>query len=124
MRLPLPAAHPVNLRQFLLRCGYASHYNPVANRISFTRRLGRDVYPRFHVYVSKQLDGRTYFNLHLDQKRPSYPGSHAHNAEYDGPVVAVEGERLARVLQAAVQPNPAAAASWRWRWPWSRDSAA
>lgn len=118
MRIPLPAAHPINLRQFLLRCGYSSHCNPLANRLSFARRLGADRFPRFHIYVGKHLSGQTYFQLHLDQKQPSYPGVHAHSAEHDSPLVAAEAQRLARLLQVAVLPEVAPEVPrFRW-WPW------
>lgn len=119
MRIPLPAAHPINLRSFMLRSGYASRYNPVANRLSFIRRLGSSDYPRLHVYIEKDVSGQSYFNLHLDQKPPRYPGVHAHNAEYGGPVVEGEGRRLYQLLQSAVAPLPPPAAKKSW-WPWRR----
>lgn len=69
---------------------------------SFARRLGRDFYPRFHIYFTenKDVSGQEYvtFNLHLDQKRPGYQGMSRHNAEYDGEVVEREIERLKSLL--------------------------
>ena len=50
-------------------------------------------FPRFHVYLkteSKDL----IFNLHLDQKRPSYKGSLAHAGEHKGKVVEQEAIRI------------------------------
>jgi len=76
------------------RAGYAVFDDPNTGKTSYTKRLSRDYYPRFHVYVETNKDNRQYINLHLDQKRPSYAGSSAHNAEYDGGQVEIEGNRL------------------------------
>ncbi len=65
---------------------------------SYIARLSGAFYPRFHVYVRSDDKG-VVLRLHLDQKRPSYPGSHAHNAEYDGDVVEREGERLKQLFE-------------------------
>lgn len=122
MRIPLPAGAPMNLRQFLLRCGYASHYQPLVNRLSFVRRLGGGAYPRYHLYVEKNQAGQDYLSLHLDQKRPSYRGVRAHSGEYDGPVVEREGGRLYQLLQSAVappMPSPEEKPAHSW-WPWQR----
>ena len=35
------------------------------------------------------------FDLHLDQKKPSYVGTKAHGGEYDGPTVEKEMSRIA-----------------------------
>lgn len=78
-------------------------YHPDANRRtgdeSYSRRLGRGTYPRFHVYVHIQTDGSIVLNLHLDMKKPSYVGHHAHNAEYEGELVKAEHDRLAKFFQ-------------------------
>jgi hypothetical protein len=43
--------------------------------------------------------GRNYvFNLHLDQKKTSYEGSHAHSGQYDGEVVDREADRIMKTL--------------------------
>ncbi len=50
-------------------------------------------YPRFHLYL--KVDGdNLIFNLHLDQKRPSYEGATAHGGEYEGETVEKEAERI------------------------------
>lgn len=62
---------------------------------NLVRKLDRDNYPRFHIYLKQQ--GTTYlFSLHLDQKKPVYEGSgnHAHNGEYFGPVIDSEADRV------------------------------
>ncbi len=50
-------------------------------------------YPRFHIYLKEGPDF-LIFNLHLDQKKPSYKGVKAHSGEYSGPVVEKEAERI------------------------------
>lgn len=61
--------------------------------------VGRE-YPRFHLYIKedKEKDELT-FNLHLDQKKPSYSGSRAHSGEYKGEVVEREAERIKKILE-------------------------
>jgi len=84
----------LNPEAFLRRTGYALVHDSVTGQDSFVRRFTRDFYPRFHMYF-ENLDDRVIFNLHLDQKKASYEGAaHMHNAEYDGPIVADEIERL------------------------------
>jgi len=78
---------------FLKKAGYNILFDRTGGEDSFVRLLGRNFYPRFHVYIKRQ-GGNIIFNLHLDQKRPMYPGAHAHNAEYEGEVVEAEIERL------------------------------
>ena len=54
-------------------------------------------YPRFHLYL-KVEGGNLIFNLHLDQKKPSYNGVAPHSGEYDGEIVSTEAERIKRIL--------------------------
>lgn len=76
-------------------------------QINMVRKLTGQNYPRFHVYL-KQQGGSAYgetnfiFSLHLDQKKPSYEGSHAHSGEYFGPVVEGEADRIKGILKLAV----------------------
>ena len=64
---------------------------------NLVRRLDYSNYPRFHVFV-RQAGDRYIFSLHLDQKAPSYKGTHAHSGEYEGPVVENEVERIRDVV--------------------------
>lgn len=77
----------------LKKSGYASIYDRRTGKTSFARRLARDFYPRFHVYVEKNNE-KIIFNLHLDQKKPSYQGQKAHSAEYGGELIENEIKRL------------------------------
>lgn len=82
---------------FLRHAGYANIYDRRSGQESCVRRLGGGFYPRFHMYIEERGE-QIIFNLHLDQKQPSYAGAHAHNAEYDGEVVEGEIERLKNLL--------------------------
>lgn len=94
-------------------CGYAPAFVPLRgttarkpDEFAFQRFLGRRRYPRFHAYCQLAADGKTaILNLHLDQKQPSYNGSHAHSGEYDGPLVEQEAARIRSFTQV---PGPQA----------------
>jgi len=55
-------------------------------------------YPRFHLYLKVEGDD-LIFNLHLDQKKPSYEGTSAHAGEYNGQLVEQEAERIKQIIQ-------------------------
>lgn len=82
---------------FLRHAGYGFIYDRRSGQSSFVRRLGGGFYPRFHMYIEEN-DKQVIFNLHLDQKQPSYAGAHAHNAEYEGEVVEQEIQRLKQLV--------------------------
>lgn len=73
------------------KTGQMSFVNPVGT-------AGRHGYPRFHIYLTIKKDS-LIFDLHLDQKKPSYEGTTAHSGEYDGEVVAKETERIKEILK-------------------------
>ncbi len=91
-----------NPEQFLRQsAGYAHIHSHHTGHDSYVRRMSRDHYPRFHVYI--KLDGeRVIFDLHLDQKKTSYQGSHAHNAEYEGDTVEREVARIKGLIKAQI----------------------
>ncbi|MBI4280722.1 hypothetical protein HY628_00825 [Candidatus Uhrbacteria bacterium] len=94
MRVFIPQPLPDRPETLIRRAGYAEHRDHHSGEISYTHRLGPEFYPRFHVYIEETAEGVS-FNLHLDQKQPSYGGgSHAHSGEYEGPTVEREAERL------------------------------
>jgi hypothetical protein len=86
-----------NPAQFLRRANYGFIQDRRRGTESFARRIGRDHYPRFHVYIKHEND-RIIFDMHLDQKQASYAGAHAHNAEYGGEAVEREINRLKSLL--------------------------
>lgn len=80
-----------NLYNFLRKCGYAPFHN------SYIKVLSNSGYPRFHLYIDEK-ENHYIFNLHLDQKKPSYGKETAHSGEYEGKVVEEEGERIINLL--------------------------
>ena len=75
--------------------GYAPDEFEQAREVAFHRFLAGRAYPKFHVYCAVADDKKSaVLNLHLDQKQPSYAGSHAHNAEHAGSGVEAEAERI------------------------------
>ena len=73
-------------------CGYAFD-RETEGEASCMRRLSGHDYPRYHAYV-KMEGAALIINLHIDQKKPSYGGNHAHNGEYEGDLVEREAERI------------------------------
>ena len=69
----------------------------------FHRLLAGRPYPKFHLYCTLSADTKSAtLNLHLDQKKPSYKGTHAHAAEHDGAIVKTEVERIKESLTKSV----------------------
>lgn len=84
--------------QSLLRqAGYSYQANRQGGQDSFSKTFGRSPYPRFHIYV-EEIGDKVSFNLHLDQKRPSYGSTAAHSGEYDSELIKQEVERLKSFL--------------------------
>jgi len=77
--------------------GYQLAYFQNAGEVSVVRQIGRNDYPRFHLYIKENSNSFT-FNLHLDQKKPSYEGSRGHSGDYNGSVVEGEAERMKQLL--------------------------
>ena len=99
MKIPLPFNFPENHMAFMRQAGYAPFADPNTGITSYVKRLRGDFYPRFHVYIETNKDHQVTVNLHLDQKKPSYAGAHAHNAEYEGGAVDIEGRRLVGLIK-------------------------
>jgi hypothetical protein len=66
---------------------------------SIVRPLTGNNYPRFHIYIKEKKTGNFIFNLHLDQKKPSYGSTHAHSAEYEGDLIDKEVERIKKIVE-------------------------
>ncbi len=81
----------------LRRAGYHRLFSRRSGKISYVRRLGNFDYPRFHLYLAED-DGHLIFNLHLDQKAPSYSGARAHSADYDTDLIATEIKRIQQLI--------------------------
>lgn len=80
-----------NLYSFMRKC----QYQPLQD--SYVRSLSTSDFPRFHLYI--EIREKEYiFNLHLDQKKPSYGKEKAHSGEYEGEVVEQEIERIKKTI--------------------------
>ena len=74
------------------RCGYGLVRDPRASETSYARRLGGNIYPRFHLYINSE--DPLILNLHIDQKQASYEGFTAHSGDYDSDLVKQEAQRI------------------------------
>lgn len=83
-----------NATVFIRRCGYGEYYDKRLKKVSYMKRARiQDMFPRFHVYIEERGDEIVY-DLHLDQKRPSYTGTSMHAGEYEGTAVEKEAGRI------------------------------
>lgn len=90
-----------NIYSLMRKCGYRFERKE-GEELAFSRVIGasKSGYPRFHVYLKfEKVSRETFINLHLDQKKPVYPGTLAHAAEYSGEVVEKEAERIKRLVR-------------------------
>jgi hypothetical protein len=90
---------------FLIRrCGYGLVRDPRAQEASYARRLGGNIYPRFHMYINSE--DPLILNLHIDQKQASYEGFTAHSGDYDSDLVKQETQRIySQIIQESQQAN-------------------
>jgi len=86
-----------NILSLTRRLGYAAR-GTEGEEFNCVRILGGNGYPRFHLYIKQEKDN-IFFNLHLDQKKPSYQGNPAHSGEYEGELVEQEKERIMKALE-------------------------
>jgi hypothetical protein len=83
-----------NIYNLMRKIGY--HFqekNEPKSELIFIKPLAGNDYPRFHIYL-KIKNKNLIFNLHLDQKKPTYEGTPAHAGEYEGEIVEKEIERI------------------------------
>ncbi len=97
LKIALKSLNGMSTIQFMREVGYFVSPDKRSTENSFIRRIGRDDYPRFHIYT-KQLQEHIIIDVHLDQKKSSYGGYTAHSGEYDGKVVEEEVNRLQSFL--------------------------
>lgn len=86
-----------NLTEFVRRLGYHPIARTERGELNCVRPLQGQNYPRFHMYLVETPEVLT-FNIHLDQKKPSYEGSTAHGGDYEGEVVRDEVERIKEII--------------------------
>ncbi len=103
-----------SINDLMRKIGYQPAYFQKPGEVSIVRQTSRNDYPRFHLYIKearlrqgfggqasdKGQETRNFtFNLHLDQKKPSYEGQTGHSGDYDGPAVEAESERIKSLLK-------------------------
>ncbi len=101
----------INLLVAARRAGYSPQKTTEAGEAAFIRPIQRD-FPRFHLYIREGIE-EFNFNLHLDQKKPSYGRETAHSGEYEGELVTEESARIRQILtkteikpQLVIQESP------------------
>ncbi len=95
MKLVIQKPFQGSAELFVRRAGYAKIIDRARGQTSYVFRLCRSgFYPRFHCYIEKEDETSITLNLHLDQKQPSYQGSHMHSGEYEGEGVEKEARRI------------------------------
>jgi hypothetical protein len=87
-----------NSEALIRLCGYGKIVDPVTGDVSYSRKLGGELYPRFHVYI-QDFDKYFEVRLHLDQKQLRTEHFKAHAGEYDGMVVENEARRITAMIQ-------------------------
>ena len=94
MKLRFQKPEVGNPAVFIRRCGYGEYYDKRLKKVSYMKRARiTDMFPRFHVYIKERGD-EVIFDLHLDQKRPSYEGTSMHAGEYEGAAVEREARKI------------------------------
>lgn len=85
-----------NLVNLLRGIGY--HFDgSKGSELTFYHSVSSGLFPRFHIYIKEATDGWEA-NIHLDQRKPSYEGSHAHSGEYEGEIIEKEVANLKKLL--------------------------
>lgn len=87
-----------NIVSISRKIGYKPLNVNVQEEYSMVRSINIGDYPRFHIYAKEGENGDFIFNLHLDQKKPSYGTSHDHNAEYEGELIEREVKRIREMI--------------------------
>lgn len=85
-----------NVPELARRLGYRPIGYTSQNELNCVRPLGGD-YPRFHIYL-KEEPQVIIFNIHLDQKKPSYEGTAAHAGDYESDTVKQEVQRVKEII--------------------------
>ena len=92
----------LDFEKLILRCGYRKIFDKKTGKESFVHRAGIYSFPCFHLYIIKKTPEKIILNLHLDQKKVSYPGSPVHSADYDTEAVKKEVERIKNFLEKSI----------------------
>lgn len=90
-----------NIQNLMREAGYRFlRQDNEKTELAFIRPLARSGYPRFHLFITENKNSEEIsFNLHLDQKKPIYRNTTAHNADYTGEIIENEAERIKEFFQ-------------------------
>lgn len=88
--------HNYNLMSLMRDVGYTPLSYTPEGELNCVRPIQGD-HPRFHIYLKEEKDVLV-FNIHLDQKKPSYEGTAAHGGDYDSDTVKGEIERIKEII--------------------------
>ncbi len=89
----------VNPVMLMRRAGYTfqRHSNP--NEQSYILPMGRNGYPRFHAYITKE-NTNLNISIHIDHTKHTHNGMIRHSGEYDDSgALGPEVERLKKFLR-------------------------
>ncbi|MCX6791338.1 MAG: hypothetical protein NTV62_04115 [Candidatus Gribaldobacteria bacterium] len=67
-------------------------------QLIFIRTINQKPYPRFHLFTNSNNNVQIQATLHMDQVKPTFEGTTAHNADYDGALVEAEATRIQKFL--------------------------
>ncbi len=99
MKIPISGIEKSEAINFMRRAGYSSLGRGRDDaELSFIRPFGRSGYPRFHLFIRFDKGKDAVLNIHLDQRKPVYSGTSAHGADYEGPRLEDEIERIKSFL--------------------------
>jgi len=93
MKFSVSGELKMNLKVLMNRLGYHQQYDRRSGKTSYIKRLGGLYYPRFHVYINQAVK-QISFNVHLDEKKPSYGVGHRHSGQYNSELVKKEVDRI------------------------------
>lgn len=93
-------SHP--LANILRSCGYKKLIDQKTGKTSFVKKLTRQNYPRFHVYI-RENQKEIIVDLHLDQTKALYAKQIAHRADYESEQVKNELYRIYQVFKKATK---------------------
>ncbi len=86
-----------NPARILRRFGYGFIRDRQSGQDSFVKRLGGNLYPRFHIYI-KEEGSQVVFDLHLDQQPSTSFSRSRHKSEYGGELVEKEMADLEKFI--------------------------
>ena len=102
MKISIPKPFAASAEFFVRRAGYGKIVDNRRHETSYVYRLSRTAfYPRLHLYIESESTTAMTITLHIDQKQPSYEGSHMHSGEYEGELVQKEAQRVQEAVAKA-----------------------